>query len=315
MSTQLQFQLWQECNSLCKFCYLGTNNRNTPDELKISALEKVIEKIQDLTLFEKFDTLSYLGGQFFQGQLNNPKVKQLFFKLMKITAQYLQKNIVKNVYIYATLTIGDQQDLYDTLKLFNKKEGLWILTSYDTFGRFHTSKMQQNWKFHMKKIYNLYPQIKFNTTTILSEDCITKYLNNQLSFKDIKKQFHTQFFFKQCGCMNGTKQDMINYLPNFFPTRSKFIKFLKKFKLEQQSYMWDKLFNIYYRADVLYRNFNDKNEQMTLNIRHKNSKNEVQTNNEYEMRTNKCGHLLSYAAYSDCEKCILCDKEMINNLL
>ena len=315
MSVQLQFQLWQQCNSLCKFCYLGTANRITPDQLKISALEKVIEKIQDLTLFEKFDTLSYLGGEFFQGQLNNPKVKQLFFKLMKISAQYLEKNIIKNVYIYATLTIGNQQDLYETLKLFNKKDGLWILTSYDTFGRFHTSKMEQNWKYHMKKIYQLYPQIKFNTTTILSDDCITKYLNNQLSFKNMMKQYHTEFFFKQCGSSSGIKQEMIESVPGFFPPRKKFIQFLKKFKSEQQSYMWNKLFNIYYRADVLYRNFNDKQHQMTLNIRHKDSKNEIQTNNKNEMLTNTCGHLLAYAAYSDCDKCVLCDKEMINNLL
>lgn len=313
-NVQLQFQIWQQCNSLCKFCYLGEDNRITPDQLKISSLQKIIQKIKDLTLYDKFTTLSYLGGEFFQGQLKNPKVKQLFFKVMKISAQLLQKNIIKNVYIYATLTIGDQQDLYETLKLFNKKEGLWILTSYDTFGRFHTKKMEQNWKYHMKHIYQLYPQIKFNITTILSDDCITKYLNNEISFKNMMQEFHSQFFFKQCGSP-GNKQEFIKKLPGFFPTRSKFIKFLKKFKKEQSPNMWNKLFNIYYRADILYRNFNNKQNQMVLNIRHKNSNIEVQTSNESDSLTNKCGHLLSYAAYSDCDKCVLCDKEIINNLL
>ena len=33
--------------------------------------------------------------------------------------------------------------------------------------------------------------------------------------------------------------------------------------------MWDKMFNIQYRADLLYRNGNDLEESMVKNIRHK----------------------------------------------
>ena len=53
----------------------------------------------------------------------------------------------------------------------------------DTMGRFHTKKMEDSWKYHMKNIYKLYPDIHFNTTTILTADCIEKYLNNEISFK------------------------------------------------------------------------------------------------------------------------------------
>ena len=40
MGKQIQFELWQECNSQCKFCYLGKDNRYTPNELKLSAMQK-----------------------------------------------------------------------------------------------------------------------------------------------------------------------------------------------------------------------------------------------------------------------------------
>lgn len=315
MGKQLQFELWQECNSLCKFCYLGRQNRHTPVELKINSLDNTLNKISDLSLYPEFDTISYLGGQFFQGQLKNDIVKQKFFALMEKTAWLLQNNYIKKFWLYATLTIGDQKDLYDTLTIFKDCPGqIWILTSYDTYGRFHTKLMEQNWKYHMKHIHQLYPDIKFNITTILSNDCITKYLNNQLSFKQMMKQYNAQFFFKQCGATNDSKQETIKELPDFFPTRANFIKFLKKFRLQQSDDMWNKLFNIYYRADVLYRNFNDKDKQMSLNIRHKNSVQQVQTGELFDTLTNTCGHLLTYAAYKDCSGCVICDKHAIEQI-
>jgi MoaA/NifB/PqqE/SkfB family radical SAM enzyme len=312
---QLQFELWQECNSKCKFCYLGKDNNFTPDELKLSAMNKALEKISDMSLYPEFDTLAYLGGEFFQGQMKNTEVKAKFMELMEKTVYLLNNEYIKHVWIYATLTIGNQEDLYETLKLFEGHKGeLWILTSYDTMGRFHTPKMEENWDYHMRHIHELYPDIKFNITTILSEDCIDKYLSGELSFKKMIEKYHTTFFFKQCGASNETKAAMNERLPHFFPPRSKFINFLKKFRMEESDEMWNKLFNIQYRADNLYRNFNDPSKQMTLSIRHKNSINEVETNCEFEMRTNTCGHLLSYAAYSDCDGCVVCDKEMIEEL-
>lgn len=316
MSKQLQFELWQECNSKCKFCYLGTENICTPDNLKVNACKNALEKISDLNNYPEYDTLSYLGGEFFQGQMNNPSVKKAFMELMNKTAELLNKEIIKQVWIYATLTIGDQKDLYDVLKLFEGHKGdLWILTSYDTLGRFHTKKMEDNWSFHMKNIHQLYPEIKFNITTILSEDCIDKYLSGELSFQKMMEEYHTSFFFKQCGAPYG-KEDMIKRLNGFFPPREKFLKFLRKFRQEESPIMWDKLFNIKYRADMLYRNGNDEDHQMMENIRHKDSKNEIELiSNSSEMAVGPCGHLKVYYAYSDCDGCVMCDKQMIEEII
>ena len=235
-------------------------------------------------------------------------------ELMEKSAWLLNNEYITHFWIYATLTIGDQKDLYETLKLFENHKGeVWVLTSYDTMGRFHTQKMEDNWKFHMKKIHELY-HIKFNTTTILTEDCIDKYLSGELSFKHMMEEYHTEFFFKQCGALNESKAKTNERIPHFFPPRHKFLQFLTKFRQEESELMWTKLFNIYYRADNLYRNFNDKNKQMTLSVRHKDSINEVSTNCEFEMRTAPCGHLLSYSAYSDCDGCCICDKQMIEDL-
>lgn len=319
MDKQLQFELWTECNSLCKFCYLGQENRYTPNNLKISACKKALEKISDLSLYPEYNTLAYLGGEFFQGQLQDFKVKEAFMELMDKTLWLLNNEYIQKVWIYVTLTIGDQKDLYELLKKFKNHKGeFWLLTSYDTLGRFHTKKMEENWKYHMKNIHTLYPDILFNITTILSEDCILKYLNNELSFKKMMEEYNCSFFFKQVGVPDGNKEKMNAYLPGFIPHRKIFLEFLKKFKREESPIMWDKLFNIKYRADTLYRNGNSEDKQMRLNVRHKDKKAEVELKSEVnllETAVANCGHLKSYCAYIDSDKCVLCDKHLINTLM
>lgn len=312
---QLQFELWQECNNHCTFCYLGKNNKHTPNEVKLNALRNAYTEISKPENYPEFSTIAYLGGEFFQGQLNTEEIRNEFMKLMSKTAELLRNNVIKEVWIYMTLTIGDQKDLYDTLNLFHgQHDKLWLLTSYDTVGRFHSQKMEDNWKYHMKHIHKLYPKIRFNTTTILSLDCIKKYLSNEISFKEMSKEYNTCFFFKQVGCDRIPPAQYNEYYNiDFVPDRHTFIKFLLKFKQQENELMWSKLFNIKYRADVLYRNENDLEHQMVKNIRHKDSGAEVELEYESdETDVAPCGHLYAYHAYSDCDGCVLCDKEMLS---
>jgi hypothetical protein len=48
---QYQFELWEECNSRCKFCYLGKANNITPNDIKIKNLTTVLDKISNLELY------------------------------------------------------------------------------------------------------------------------------------------------------------------------------------------------------------------------------------------------------------------------
>ena len=305
----LQFELWQECNSHCTYCYLGKENRCTPVELKLNSLHTALEKISDLSNYPETEVISFLGGEFFQGQLNTPEVREGFYKLIEKVNWLLENNYIKEFWIYATMTIGDQKDLYQMIDMISDKSKMWILTSYDTIGRFHSQKMFDSWDYNMRHIHELYPEIRLNTTTIITGDLIEKYLNDEFSFKDFIEKYHTSMFFKQCGRGPYTKEEMNEQVGNFFPKREEFLKFLIKFKEQEDEYLWDKLFNIKYRADSLYRNFNDKDRQMQLEHRIKTGK--METDNENDMAVNKCGHLLTYAAYIDSDGCVLCDKKNV----
>ena len=313
----LQFELWEQCGSGCSFCYLGNQNKFTPDDIKLHSLQETLKMISDESKFTKegYEVISYLGGEFFQGQLQNPDVRNTFFKLMNKTADLLNDGLIKAVWIYATMTIGDQKDLYDTLDLFKKKDGLWILTSYDTIGRFHTDKMFKVWDENMKKIHLMYPEIRFNITTILTEDFCPKYLNDEISFQKMMNEYYCSFFFKQCGKPDTykTKQEMNNAIPNFFPKRKTFLDFLIKFRKTENEEMWAKLFNLYYRADTLYRNQNDKEHLMEKNIRDKTKGYEYDPSSGNYV--NKCGHMNTYQAYIDSDECCVCDKLDIEELI
>lgn len=309
---QLQFELWQECNSKCTFCYLGRNNCGTPDEVKLTNMNNAIKMLSDEKTFEEYDTIAFIGGEFFQGQLNTKEVKDKFMELMSLTANLLNEGIIKHVWLYATMTIGDQKDLYETLDLFKDTDGdFWVLTSYDTLGRFHTQKMEDNWSYHMKNIHKLYPNFKFNITTIITGDLIEKYLDGRFDFKKIQEEYNTAFFIKLCAGPEGmysSKIDTNKELGNFFPKRSEFIKFLVKIKKESPE-LYDKLFNINYRADTLYCEYQGKMEEI-----HRDKETKLESYNPEIDHIMNCGHLSIYNCYIDSDKCALCDKLKIEDM-
>lgn len=314
----LQFELWQECNSLCDYCYLGKENRKTPEHLKLKSIKDAYEKISDLSIYSgehPVQALSYLGGEFFQGQLNTSEIHDEFMKLMDKTAWLLKEGYIKQVWIYATMTIGDQKEMYETLDKFDmSSNGFWLLTSYDTIGRFHTPKMLETWQYHMKNVYEKYPNIRLNTTTIITQDLVERYNAGEFTFHDFMEKYHTALFFKQAGRGSLTKEEMNARLNNrFFPKRSDTIKFFAKFMTQEGPALYDKLFNIQYRADNLYRNFNDEEHHMKLFHRDKNSKSE-ETLPDGSLELLPCGHVIHYQAYADSDECILCDRQRMGQL-
>ena len=311
---QLQFEIWTQCDSKCSFCYLGKRNKLVSVDKKIKNLNIIYNKISDLNLYSTYDTLAFIGGEFFQGQLDDVKVKDNFFKLAKKVNELLENNYIKNVWYCATLTSLNQNDLYLLLDIFKKNiDKVWLLTSYDTLGRFHTDKMLKNWQFNMLNIKKLYPNINLNTTIILTGDFIEKYLNNEINLKLFSKTYQTSLFFKVCSLPKGkykTKIEMNKRIGNFFPNRSTFIKFLIKFKQTEESFLWDKLFNIEYRADTL---FCEHNNCFTEINRDKKTYMELY-DTDYDYVLN-CGHLSTYSPYLDSDACVICDKKEVENII
>lgn len=315
---QYQFELWQECNSKCEFCYLGENNGFTSDEDKISNINSVLEIIGNNNLYEEINCLAYIGGEFFQGQMKNIKVKEKFLELMEKTNSLLESKLIDETWICATLNIGDQKDLFDSLQKFSDKSKIWILTSYDTIGRFHSEKMLNTWKENLHKLKSMYPEININVTSILTGDFIDKYLSDELDLIPLISEYGCSLFLKPtCPIEHKdgvySKEETNKIVPNFFPTRKKFLSFLYKYKSKESQSMYNKLFNINLRSDYLFK-FNDKSSITKLH-RIKDKSQEIAEIGSVAGGELPCGHSTQYGIYIDTdEHCAICDKEMIKNL-
>lgn len=321
----IQFELWEECNNACKFCFLGSGNRYCSDDIKYESLKSTLAIINNDDIISKYQIISLIGGEFFQGQLANPTISNMFFTIIDRIQTLLLNNKLDELWLNTTMTIGKQIDLYKTLDCISDKSKIWLCTSYDTIGRFHTKDHLDNWKYHMHNIKTKYPNININVSIIITEDLINRYLTNTFSFIDFVKEYKCSLFLKTPGTpvpakfpqTIQNKQKFNNeILQNFFPYRVSFLKFLAKYKQEVPEYEYNKLYNIHYRADDLYKNtINNKEEYVHLH-RVKNDKMadyevDAEGNMAGHAPENTCGHGISYAPYVDSDACFICDKDLI----
>lgn len=332
MKKQIQFELWQDCNSKCDFCYLNWFKVDRSKEYKLARIKEVLTALNDDSLYETYDTVSLIGGEFFQGQINDPEVNEAFFTLIQKIRSLFDEHKIENTWIMVSLLIGDQPDLYKCLSILGDDPRVWYNTSWDLSGRFKSPKMLHTWEQHMKKIHELYPKVNLNTTMILTNDLVDAYVNNEFSFSQFCSEYHTHLFLKPPS-YNEVTEDvyctrhpeksqqghftrletklMFSELINkpFFPTRRQFLNFLMKYKNDMGSVAYRDLFNIERRADDLYAT---KSDGHTMKKCHREKQGNGFGNSGKEI--NSCGHSAYYEGYRDGDGCMLCDKIYIGSL-
>jgi hypothetical protein len=317
MSLQIQYELWRECNCNCTYCTLGFDNHKTENELKLQSMQTAIDEMKNFEPNEH-QTVGFIGGEFFQGQLNTPEIKSKFMELIKVANDLLNNHIVKDLWLNASLLIGNQKDLYEAIDLIDDKTKLWILTSYDSIGRFHTPKMLETWQYHMKNIHNLYPEIKLNTTSILTGDFIEKYLNDNIDIKEFKATYHTNLFLKTTvkpGHLSHlSKQEINDKIGNFFPTQERFQEFLFTFYMREGAEEYHNLFSNDLRADEVRKNYNIDTKRNIKFIRDKQTLEETIDLIDEHIDNLSCGHSTIYQCYVNSDDCCICNKQEIGEL-
>lgn len=301
-----QWELWQECNTACAFCVLGCGYKKTSKERKLKSLIDLKDAIKGID-FDVYNNISLMGGEFFQGQLNDPEIKEKFLEIIRMCRDlYLDKKI-GSIWITATLNLGDQSDLYEVLQVFEDggfrpnpnfvKSGLWICTSWDKEGRFRTKGRKDNWEFHMLKMKREFPWVKLNTSMILTQGLCEDYLQGKFVPKKFMEKFDTQLVLNVPRIFDVDRDGFQSLVANrktedagkldamveefkvriekdlgfrFFPDRKTFRKFLVKFARDDADLFDISLFNIERTADETIKNYNDI-ENSVVNRRNKGS--------------------------------------------
>ena len=324
----LQFEIWNECNNGCLFCFNKYVYRTTVEE-KIQTLNLIYSKLTDDEFIKNYNKVAFIGGEFFQGQLNNKSVRKLFFKLIEQIDKLLNANIINGFWVTATLISKNQDDLFEMLNSIRKKECIWICTSYDTYGRFHTLDAENAWHDNILKIKDISNKIFVNSTTILTGQFIDKYINGEFNIDAFQTYNQCSWYSKPPllpdSCCLTKKQYNDKIIQNFFPTRHRFLEFLLKFKLSESEFEYDKLFNTQFRSDVFIKTA-DKGRSIlvrdkiveTEQIANSNSCADLRNFNDIQLKRQKtcanCNHSAEYALYVDSDECFLCDKKRIKAL-
>lgn len=299
----LQFELWRECNNLCKMCFLGIENRTTPKETKIQSLKDAIRDSKNF----KGDVIAAIGGEFFQGQIEDQEVHDLFYEFVELIISKLNSEEIEGAWITATLTDKTPKHLIEFLDFikntWNGKGMFFICTSYDTIGRFHTKEKEENWKENVKLIKKTDPRINLNTTMILTNDLIKHYLNNKISFLEFTTEYQTGLMIKHpnAGPYGKDLVKMEKALPGFVPEYKNTIRFFNKLKLQEPFVFYNCVFNVNKRADECVKRYNSG--ESYHDHRDKLGINEYI---DYE-DVLPCGHSELYKCYKDSDRCMMCD--------
>lgn len=230
----IQYELWKECRNGCEFCF----NRGQKSLDKIERLNYIIEKLNDPEV-DDYNEIGFIGGEFFDIELRDEKVQRLFFQLFRICADKVQAGKLDKIYVTTGLIFDIKPYLIpflEFLRIWGLSDKTLLCTSYDTKYRFHTQEKEELWKNNMKYINEHYNEVKLHTEIIITQDFINKVLDDTFSITKFKEEFNTavDYIEPSSGFYFNDKKDAAKHLNDFFPTKSSFIKFLKKVTLNKE---------------------------------------------------------------------------------
>lgn len=242
----IQFELWKDCSLGCKFCC----NKNQPKIDKIESLHYVLDILNSEEI-KNYNEIGLIGGEFFNGELDNPEVYTLFNKILEtISLLDFDKIYITTALMFDLTKFLNFVSILKNLKLIDKT---LICTSYDTKYRFYTKEREELWKNNMKFLCKNFPELRVHTEIILTQSFINEVLENRFNICEFEKEFNTKIDFIEPSSGLGyyDKIEASNEMPDFFPTKSSFIQFLKK-SIENNWINLDTFLSMELRSNKLY---------------------------------------------------------------
>ena len=262
----VQFELTKHCKNGCKFCY------NWPES--VNGKEDKVQVLLDAHAFVNsdemlnYDGVALIGGELFDGQFNTYTEKLLFTELFPVILYALRYKDAE-LRVNSALMFDDPTFMLKTLRGENMSSiqnfsTILFCTSYDTMGRFNTPKQLENWERNMKLLHDTYPEIRLHTEIIVTEDFLQKVLSGEFNITEFKNKYHTtvDFIEPNCGFHYKDKKEFNKVLPNFFPKRATFLKFLNLMVQTKEVNLYD-MFNLNQKSDTLFMKIDGKMEKVT----------------------------------------------------
>ena len=185
--------------------------------------------------------------------------------------------------INASLTKPCEDDFWKALdEVSEDNDNVWVVSEFNPKDSFLSDEELVNWSSHMKTIDPYYPTVSKLINVSATREVCERYLSGNIDFVGLSVEF---------GSMIGFVAPSI---PTSFPSRTLFRKFLLKFARDHEG-----IYELCFLKHSLI-------SKLVLPDRCMGN-----CDAEPRLKKSSCGHLGTYACYSDCEDCMLCDVERI----
>lgn len=298
----VQYAVWSNCCNACDFC-LRAERIPYSKEKQLFMLKNIKENINYIDWENQFSYgISLLGGELYY--ITDPELQESFLELIDVIIEKILK-VSKNPNCrYSTVTNGlyNPTFLYKVIdKIVNEVgiEKVDLNFSYDLKYRFKNEtdrlKCLKNINdFHKRYNYTVGVQMIL-TQYVINEWKAGRFDVNDFMEKEIPGNYLT--FLYPHPIHTGLKLDDFNF------NRTDFLKFMRYLKTESYPTYYSFLQSTKNSCTFKYTGLKERAKVDATEL--------PQLTDGKEIINDKCGHSVLYSCYTDCDKCILCD---LNNL-
>lgn len=223
--TVVQFCPWIDCKSGCVFC----TNRGQPDVKSKAESLQMILKLLKASEVERCQGIGLIGGEFFQTQLRDSRVHNLFYEVLESIVSLVSssKTSVNTFWLATSLLFDPKKFLFPALDHIESiLDRTLLCTSYDTAYRFVPETKHDLWCRNMCSMFDRYPQMRRHVEILLTEDFMQKCLAKKFDLYQFEETFkaHVDFLEPHNGYQN--RDALMQHAPLFLPHRKTFLRFL-----------------------------------------------------------------------------------------
>ena len=303
MGNMVQYACWPNRCNACDFC-LRKERIPYTKEKQLWMLDKIKRNLDYVDWKNKFDFgISLLGGELYF--ITDKELQDSFLELIDLIIEKVLK-VSDNPYCrYSTVTNGlyNPEFLYKVIDKISNSVGIQYVDlnfSYDLKYRFHSEEkrllvLKNINEFHKKYNYCVGVQM------ILTQYVIDEWKNGRF---DVNKFINEEIpgnqlcFLYPHPIQTGIHLDDLNF------KRKDFLEFMK--------YLKSTNYNVY--VSFLQSTKNSCTFKYT-GVKERTSNDyteEPKLTDGKEIINDKRGHSMLYSCYSDSDKCVLCDLEMLD---
>lgn len=267
----IQFMPWMDCNNNCNFCY-GYGYHKTTIMQKIINLKKVKNE-----LFKIFKCQSntykigLTGGEFFDGQVEDPDVKREFYDIIEMIAMAKRRRTVERFLINTSLIVNNRDSLIEFIKFIESVDLLDILvicTSYDIKYRFKTALDEQRWKSLVKWL-NTKLVLPLHVEMIVSQFFIDACMDKSFDIAKFKKDITENIDYIEPMINSCQTFDQIHAkIPDFFVRRKSFLDFVKKICIQERCIDINTFLSINLHSNSVFGYYPNENRWILSENRH-----------------------------------------------